>query len=430
MSSTKPPQVAPLATKPKPGRPPAWPVIRRRKNRAGVSWRVDAGRFNGPARLVRQFKTREEADAYADDLRAQREEAKETASFERKHRAVKLTHLTDEQRADALAAFRVLEGTRGTLKHAAEFWRAHAAPADARTVKQVHAELIEAATLANRRPRTVYELKNRLAPFVEEFGKIPVASITTPDADAWLTAHTRKLTPRTRGAYRRVLHRLFSFAVKRQYREGNPVAAIDAPHAGETQPEILTPAQVRKLLDTAAMPGLHKDESEQAATIRRALVPWLAIGFFAGLRTAELDGLDWRSIDLKQRTIRVDAATAKKRRTRYVKIEPNLLSWLAPYQQGEGRVFYSRRALRTVQELAKVSIPHNGARHSFGSYHLAAFEDAGRTAAQMGHAGDTATLFNHYRALVRPADARAYWKVRPTPQDTGRVIEFPKAATA
>ena len=409
------PQVAPSSTARKPGRRPDWPVIRERRNRRGTSWRVDAGRFNGPHRYVKQFKTLIEAEQHADELRAQRAEAKETASFERKHRAVNLTALTDEQRADALAAFRVLEGTSGTLKAAATFWKAHAAPADARTVAQVYAELVQAMKAANRRPRSVQEIESRLGGFVDEYGKTPIATPTTPDLEAWINNRCKKLSARTRTHFRRVLHRLFSYAVKRGYREANPVAAIEKPNTEQTAPEILKPGQVRRLL-------------EKAAEIRPEIVPYLAIGFFSGLRSTEIDGLDWKHIDFQKRLIYVDPATAKKRRSRYVKLQPNLAAWLTPYRQEDGRIFYSRRALRIVQEKSKVDIPHNGARHSYGSYHLQAFEDAGKTAAMLGHTDDTAVLFNHYRALVKPSEAREYWKIKPAAKEAGKVVQFPQAA--
>jgi integrase len=415
MNSPNPPQVAPT-TKPTPrrGRRPAWPVIRERRNRRGASWRVDAGKMDGGKRHVRQFPTLTEAEAYAEELRAQRAEARETESFERKHRAVKLTHLTDEQRADALAAFRVLDGTSGTLKAAALFWKAHAAPADARTVAQVYGELMEAMKAANRRPRSIQEIAGRLGGFVDQHGKTPVATLTTPDLEAWINQRCKKLSPRTRTHFRRVLHRLFSFAVKRGYREANPVAAIEKPHADETLPEVLTPEQVRRLLNTAAAKW-------------PALIPYLAIGFFAGLRSTEIAGLRWQNIDFQRRQILVSAATAKKRRTRYVKIEPALSAWLADHRETEGPIFYSRRYMRRVEEQSGVKVPHNGARHSFGSYHLAAFEDAGRTAAQMGHTDDHAMLFNHYRALVKPSEAREYWKIKPAVKEAGKVVPFPRA---
>jgi integrase len=60
-------------------------------------------------------------------------------------------------------------------------------------------------------------------------------------------------------------------------------------------------------------------------------------------------------------------------------------------------------------------------RHSFGSYHLAAHENAGKTALQMGHRRID-TTFEHYRRAVRKEDAERFWKIMP--EGAANVIAF------
>ena len=55
---------------------------------------------------------------------------------------------------------------------------------------------------------------------------------------------------------------------------------------------------------------------------------------------------------------------------------------------------------------------HNALRHSFASYHMAAFENAASTALELGH-HDSRVTFEHYRELVKPADAQLYWQIVP-----------------
>ena len=52
-------------------------------------------------------------------------------------------------------------------------------------------------------------------------------------------------------------------------------------------------------------------------------------------------------------------------------------------------------------------------RHSFGSYHMAHYENAGKTALQMGHR-TIDTTFEHYRRAVRKEDAARFWEIMPT----------------
>jgi integrase len=54
--------------------------------------------------------------------------------------------------------------------------------------------------------------------------------------------------------------------------------------------------------------------------------------------------------------------------------------------------------------------PDNALRHSFASYHLAHFKDVEGLALEMGHT-DTKIVFQHYRELVRPSEAKAFWSI-------------------
>jgi integrase len=77
------------------------------------------------------------------------------------------------------------------------------------------------------------------------------------------------------------------------------------------------------------------------------------------------------------------------------------------------KVAHYRKLREAVQRRARIcKWPTNALRHSFASYHLAKFQDAPALALQMGHT-TTAMLFAHYRELVTPEAAEAYWKIRP-----------------
>jgi integrase len=54
----------------------------------------------------------------------------------------------------------------------------------------------------------------------------------------------------------------------------------------------------------------------------------------------------------------------------------------------------------------------NCLRHSFGSYHLAAFQNAALCAAEMGHVSATIT-YRFYHQIVRPAAAQEFWRIAP-----------------
>jgi integrase len=145
------------------------------------------------------------------------------------------------------------------------------------------------------------------------------------------------------------------------------------------------------------------------------LVPYVAIGAFAGLRRAELKRLDWKEVDLQSGLIEVTASKAKSARRRFVKIQTNLAKWLQPYAQLSGNVTPPnyRELLDAARERAAITDwPQNALRHSFASYHLAKFNNAAALALELGHTNSN-LVFQHYRQLVKPKQSERYWKIVP-----------------
>jgi hypothetical protein len=141
----------------------------------------------------------------------------------------------------------------------------------------------------------------------------------------------------------------------------------------------------------------------------------VAIGAFAGLRSAELQRLDWEEIDFEEEFIEVKAAKAKSARRRLVKMQPCLRAWIEPFAKKSGHVAPSNidYQLRKITHRAGIDTwPHNALRHSFASYHLARFKNAAELALEMGHT-KTNLIFQHYRQVVRESQALLFWNVVP-----------------
>ena len=104
---------------------------------------------------------------------------------------------------------------------------------------------------------------------------------------------------------------------------------------------------------------------------------------------------------------------------------PNLAQWLRPYVKDRGNVtpLEYRELLDAAREAAGIEMwPNNALRHSFASYHLARFQDAAALAHELGHTNAT-LIYQHYRQVVRPAQAARYWKITPTAA-RNNVIQF------
>src|SRR5207247_1328906 len=122
--------------------------------------------------------------------------------------------------------------------------------------------------------------------------------------------------------------------------------------------------------------------------VGHALLPYFAIGAFAGLRPAELQRLHWEEIHWGSKLIEVKAAKSKTARRRFIKIRPNLERWLQPYRKQHGPICppgLRKLELETRQRSKITQWPANALRHSFASYHLAHFKNAAELALEMGH---------------------------------------------
>jgi integrase len=164
-------------------------------------------------------------------------------------------------------------------------------------------------------------------------------------------------------------------------------------------PGILSPDQVARLLESASEDTL----------------PYWVLGGFAGLRSAEIERLEWRHIKWDERLVEVPALSSKTASRRLVTMQPNLLTWLEPYRSHQGPICLPNHYKRMIEDRRNAGItdwPSNALRHSYASYHLAAFKDAPALSLELGHVRPQ-TVFAHYRELVRPSEAERFWKIAP-----------------
>jgi integrase len=242
-------------------------------------------------------------------------------------------------------------------------------------------------------------LEYRLKRFNLEYGTWLACDVTTPVIDDFLS--NLDTSGQTKLHYRRAIGQMFNHAIFLKAAPSNPVSKTIKPTVKPPATGILKPAEVAKLLN-------HADDDT---------LPGLAISFFAGVRRAEIERLDWSEIDLKEGFIEITAANAKTAQRRIIQVSANLKAWLAPHARNEGKVIKSPAIWRKGQEDARIgakikSWPHNAGRHSFASYHLALHEDPGKLAMALGHP-DPRLLFKHYRQLVTAKAAKTYWSITP-----------------
>lgn len=163
------------------------------------------------------------------------------------------------------------------------------------------------------------------------------------------------------------------------------------------------------------------------------MIPFLAIGAFAGLRSAEIERLDWHDVRFDSGFIVVEKGKAKTAARRVVPVTENLKAWLKPYAKSRGEVWghgqtYLYHVLRAttaatgieadlekrIEALEPVQWKQNALRHSYISYRVADIQDVNKVALEAGNS--SAMIFSNYRELVAPQDAKKWFAVKPGPE--------------
>lgn len=345
---------------------------------------ADAGKNPTTGQRERKrTKTKELARSWLAEVRARRErEGSET--------------LTTQQRLDAMQALHILDG-RTTLAQAARSWVAgtHTSPkaSDALTA------YLAAKSALNRRPRTLDEIRLKIGSLINVVGDKQVSKYGPDDIEMFLHG----FTPASRNQYMTVIGGFFRWCEKRGHVNKSPVNALDRSSVDQKPTEIHTPDQVRALLSTALAD-------------HPMMLTWYALGYFCGLRTAELEATTYKDLDLDGGHVLVRPEVAKKRRQRYVDIPECAVAWIKAGggDKMTGPLFFGRTLHRSIVEKAGVDWPRNVMRHSFGSYHLAYHGDGAKTAMALGHT-NVAVVYDHYRNPVLSQAAQVYFALSPEP---------------
>jgi integrase len=132
-------------------------------------------------------------------------------------------------------------------------------------------------------------------------------------------------------------------------------------------------------------------------------------------------GLMWESVNFDRGYIIVPAAIAKTGRKRKIVMHENLLEWLAPFRVKSGPIFDidPQRRIAKVVKASGVKWKRNGLRHSFGSYRMEQTKNEGQVALEMGNS--PTVVKDHYFEIVDERAAKAYWSIKPLPQD-GKIV--------
>jgi integrase len=379
-----------------------WPPIHRLTYTSGqTGWQV-ACMLKGE-RIRETFPIRQEAETRAAQIRQQRD-----------NEGVAAFTLPSAARIEAVNCGEMLKPYNATITEAVAYYVEHVlkfrkSPPVSELVKCIVSE----AESAGRREDTIKDLRNRLERFGRTFGNRQLAGISLAELKQWLEDPTQ--TARTRINYATKVSQLYGYAIRHGWTDANLVERITRPTPEAGEPGIYTVEEAARLL-------VHADSV--------GLLPYVVLGFFAGIRSAELRRMDLSAVKPSERAVIVGAGIAKKRSRRVVEISNTLAAWLATCGKARGPVVDVpdfRKALNALAKAAGVEWKQNGLRHSFASYHLAFHGDTVKTAYQMGHSNPR-IVHDHYKALVSKAEAERFFALRPAADAAEKIVTMKAVA--
>ena len=263
------------------------------------------------------------------------------------------------------------------------------------------ARVVEEILLIKEQDRvSSHHLKNLKSIYDQFVQGMPdsISEVTSQQIEAWIRRGDHSGT--TRNNWLKRIKYLFDFAKRRGYlprTEPTATESLKPVKVQDTEVGIFTPAEMQQILHAAP----------------EEIIPFLAIGGFAGLRVAEIERLAWGAIDLDRRIIELRAGQAKTASRRIIPISDNLAAWLEPLDR-RGAVISDigipGKARRQARKLG-LDWPNNALRHSYISYRIAEVKNAAQVALEAGNS--PAIIFKHYRELVTEAEAREWFGIFP-----------------
>lgn len=352
-------------------------------------WRADAGVVLGH-RMQRVFDRQKDAEIWV--------KQQEKIRLDSRIGIRRLTHANEQIAALAFEHLQKCGLQPETVIDAVKRYCSIASPVKAKPLYEAMDGFEKNLEFGNRSPVYIEQIMRQLRRFLRDFADRQIHEIGAQEIFQWLQTNCK--TAANRANRRRELRVLFSWAVKQGIIDSNPVDRIPRIMVDKGKPEILTIDQAESALTNLEGPD-------------RAL---FAVMLYTGLRPSEAEALQWEDIHLDRKFL--EAKRGFRADNRNVRLSDNLIAWLTPLH-GSGLVFpgHTRRWRDRVQRAIAVDAapltvwPQDVLRHSYGSYHLEKHKDASNTANEMGHRGNPQMLYRHYRGIVTPEAAEAFWKL-------------------
>src|SRR6516165_11891624 len=281
--------------------------LKSRKSRGLAAWCINVPEGLSETGKRRQlfFETKGEAIGECERLKARRDNFGNS-----------LSAITPARIAEASEAYKLLDE-----RHASDsllaIVRQYLAQHDLRSQSVSLCTLLDeyVAARSHRTKKYLAEINKSRSPLERLLTRL-VCDIAPTELERDLS----RISAGNRNATMRYLRAMFNHGIKRGYLLNNPILKLDFAHRSRREVQTISSPIVAKMLNRAIENDLQ-------------LVPFLVLGFFAGIRPdGELQKLEWTDVLFEEKTILIRPEVSKTNRRRFPKLSANAESWLDWYK--------------------------------------------------------------------------------------------------
>jgi integrase len=390
----------------------------------GISYQVTVpAKVTGKVRIRKQFPNKEKAEKWAD---------KQFKGFKKDGEAY--FRLTPQERQEIGAMVPKLREKGISIRDAIEYALPRLKPAGgdhflSEVVDELQASKTKRHDAGDLAYHSLRDFNQRSDKLKDELGENLIHEINVEMLKEWIEGIEG--SGRTRLNYLRITSEIFRYAKQKKYITENPIDDLSDNDRKDLHGRLLHGGEIRVLTVKEAEDFIHFTWQHSPE-----FLGVITLGLFCGIRTEELQKLEWEKVNMEGGYVTIDASIAKKRRIRHVTLPENAKEWLLLCKDRRGKVVAStgkpfehqfadlrRRAGWVDKKTKKSTWPTNGMRHSFGTYHYALHGDSAITSRELGHKAGDDVLFDHYRALATTDQGEAYFGILPNKRSK-KVLEF------
>ena len=250
--------------------------------------------------------------------------------------------------------------------------------------------------------------------WVEEVGAdTTLGSVTAKDVVDYLSRNYGGKKPKTYNSHYSYIRTFFNWCMKdeQKYLAENPIKNVKPKKEPWEEPRYMKPEDVARLFKV-----LEAEKDAHPEYLAQAVV-----GFFCGTRACEIRRMamveDAAKIHLDDETIRIAKGKGyqRGRRPRAFHINQTAMAWIKSFDFLGALKKVDRKTVAEIYKIARkngIPVFQNCIRHTFITYHVAAYSDPAKTTAMAGTSDKMRA--DKYCGLASKSAGEAYFAIMPS----------------